>query len=90
MTPTPQQNQANEELALAIQNTLTAYGWAGDGILGDYAVVGVQTRLEPDNTRMEAYFCLLSNGDMPTHHLVGLLHGQLMHQQATHYTEREH
>ena len=85
-----EQEAANDALATAVQNTLAAYGWGAEGVLGDFAVVGVQTRLESNGDRIEAYFCLMANGDTPTHHLLGLLHGQLMHQQATHFVDGGH
>lgn len=85
MPLSPEQVAANDQLTLAVQATLDAYGWGDSGLLGDFCVVGIQSRLLDDGDREDSYFCLLANGDIPTHHLLGLLQGQLMHQQATHF-----
>jgi hypothetical protein len=82
---TPEHRAANEALTTAIQQVLNAYGWSKDLVLGDFVVIGAQTGYSDDGEVINNYFQLLRDGEMPHHHILGLLRGSL-----DHYASHDH
>lgn len=72
-TRTPEQQAADEAIRTAIQNALAVYGWSGDGVLVDYAVVTASQRFADDGSTLTSYARLMTNGAVPHYRIIGLL-----------------
>jgi hypothetical protein len=82
MSRTPDEVKADQALEVAIQDVLVASGWADNRLLTEYIVVGAQVGYDGDGDRVSSYFHLLSSGELPYHHIIGLLHTGLEHYTA--------
>jgi hypothetical protein len=76
---TPDEVKADQALEEAIQDVLVTSGWAAGKLLTEYIVIGTQIGYDNDGDRVSSYFHLLSSGELPYHHIVGLLHTGLEH-----------
>lgn len=73
------QRAANNALDAAIREHVNAYrtaddGQVDDGMVVDFVVVVQTASFDGDGDEMSAYYMAYSNGSMPEHRAVGLLH----------------
>lgn len=70
---TSEQITADDNLTLAIEATLRAYGLEEEYILTDYMVIAAQASIGADGEQSTAYSYMYRDSDLPIHKILGLL-----------------
>lgn len=74
MPRTDEQRAADDQLTVAIQKAMDAYGVSStNGTLGDYTVTFVEVQIDDDGDLDWEYGRLVRDGSMAPHNLAGLL-----------------